>query len=234
VWHKKEMFMNSKVIMAVFLLLGGVYGAWSFKAMYAMQVMQENVDTMQQAWASNHDGVFSLTYDTMDVGGFPRSPVVSLSKPCLTFISSDKLQKTLCTKKLKIASVGYGVNEFSVQLPMRGQARLGSQGAMKIVEIAADDAPVVRLQQVEPQKDSNGVIKNDDVLREWMMRYPSTLSLHVGVGKDTKEMDFQFVAMPATSWQPVNYNAHQMFDRFFSVLNDVQQRGKSSAPILPE
>lgn len=234
VWHKKEMFMNSKVIMAVFLLLGGVYGAWSFKAMHAMQVMQENLGVMQEAWAHNRKGGFSLTYDTMDVGGFPRSPVVSVVKPCLTFLASDNIQKTLCTKKIKFASVGYGVNEFSVQLPVRGQARIGTQGAMKIIEIAADDAPTLQLQQGQPPKDTRGVIKNDDVLRQWTMRYPSRLSLHVGVEKDTKKMDFQFVAMPSLSWQPVNYNAHQMFDRLFSVLEDVQQHGKSSAPILPE
>lgn len=226
--------MHSKVIVAVFLLLGGVYGAWSFKAMHAMQVMQENLGVMQEAWAHNRKGGFSLTYDTMDVGGFPRSPVVSVVKPCLTFLTSDNIQKTLCTKKIKFASVGYGVNEFSVQLPVRGQARMGTQGAMKIIEIAADDAPVVQLQQAEPKKDGNGVIKNDDVLREWTIRYPSTLTLHVGVEKDTRKMDFQFVAIPSSSWQSVNYNAHQLFDRLFGVLENVQQHGKLSAPILPE
>jgi hypothetical protein len=242
------MSLKVKVLCVVFAILGGVYGAWSFKAMQAIQIIQTNVEKLQQELVAQ-GGWVTLRYDSLDVGGFTKPPVISMVNPCVEYKQPVRRAMLLCAKKLKIETQDYDLSTYRMTLPLRGTAEEVVAGVKTQYEIAADNAPILalRLPKAEAQDAGlpaafKGMMKHksgaqlaalpQDILHQWALRLPEHVSLRVAVAGKAKQTDFNFPNVPMLLWRPVRYDISYPLDIFFSLLAEIRANGHASPPII--
>ena len=216
--------------------------------MQAIQIVQANVDRLQQEMQAQ-GGWVSLQFDTIDVGGFPRRPIVSLTKPCLHYKQPVRREMHLCAKKLAIAADDYALTQFRIVLPLQGSGDETIAGVTTHYDVAADATPslVLRLPKAEAEDAAlpnafKGFTKQksaaqlaslpQDLFHQWALKLPEQANLRVAVAGKTKQTAFQFLSVPLLMWQPISYDVSYPLDIFFSLLAEVTAQGTLAQPIL--
>lgn len=239
---------KKKLVIALVLILGGVYGAWSYKAMQALELVQRNIMHLQEQMVAQ-GGWMSLRYDTLDVGGFPRAPVVSLVNPCVDYKQPVRRTMQVCAKKVKIAAQSYELNLFRLSLPVAAKAQEVIEGKTVEYVVAVDAAPEVLLRLPAAQADDQALpaafkafskqkstaqlaALPQDMFHQWAPRLPESLALRVATGGKTKQVDFHFPSVPLPVWYALRYDLSHPVDIFISLLAETMANGKDAQPIF--
>ncbi len=218
---------------------------WYYTASEVRSRTERNLEQAQRSLEKAAEGV-TLSWDEVEVSGFPFSTFVRIINPAIERRSPDRSQR-LSIAYIEIRPQSYGMSRIRLETPSNFKAVDTYKGHAFVYEVTMTSLPEVLLRTPEAEmhlplgrKNFFGEVRitspellarlPQDVLHQMAIQLPPHFSLHIDyAGKAKLTESYKLPKQMPRRWRPIDYMLAMDIDAFFNILTRAVHHSKPAA-----